>query len=149
MTAPDGRRIPEPPSEAENEGVPDTDQEAPGDALDGYGDEEVMPPRDRPLGVTRYGTTAREEIEGESLDQRIAEEEPDVLNDEATATDGDDRDDIDPVRASGDGYDVGRLVEDDEGAGPDETPEAVAHSAGIDRGGFTAEESAMHIDPDS
>ena len=41
------------------------------------GDEVVDPPEDW-SAADKFGTTQREEQEGESLDQRLAEEEPDV-----------------------------------------------------------------------
>jgi len=41
------------------------------------GDEVVDPPESW-SGADKFGTTQREEQEGESLDQRLAEEEPDV-----------------------------------------------------------------------
>lgn len=41
------------------------------------GDEVVDPPEGW-SGADKFGTTPREEQEGESLDQRLAEEEPDV-----------------------------------------------------------------------
>ena len=41
------------------------------------GDEVVDPPENW-SGADKFGTTQREEQEGESLDQRLAEEEPDV-----------------------------------------------------------------------
>ena len=43
---------------------------------------------------------------------------------------------------------VGRLVEDDEGAGPDTTPEALATDS-HDTTDLTAEESAIHLVPDT
>jgi hypothetical protein len=43
------------------------------------GDSVVDPPEDW-SGADKFGMTAREEREGESLDERLAEEEPDVLN---------------------------------------------------------------------
>ncbi|MYS50831.1 hypothetical protein GTW46_12300, partial [Streptomyces sp. SID6013] len=46
-------------------------------------DEGYSPP-ERPLGVTKHGTTAAEQHEGETLDERLAEEVPDV-----SAPDGD------------------------------------------------------------
>ena len=39
----------------------------------------VVDPPDNWSEANRFGMTAREEREGESLDQRLAEEEPDVL----------------------------------------------------------------------
>ncbi|CAL9630590.1 hypothetical protein SUDANB96_06101 [Streptomyces sp. enrichment culture] len=35
-------------------------------------------PPERPLGVTKHGTTAAEQHEGETLDQRLAQERPDT-----------------------------------------------------------------------
>lgn len=46
-------------------------------------DEGYSPP-EKPLGVTKHGTTAAEQHEGETLDERLAEEVPDV-----SAPDGD------------------------------------------------------------
>jgi hypothetical protein len=45
------------------------------------GDSVVDPPDDW-SEADKFGMTAREERDGESLDDRLAEEEPDVLNDE-------------------------------------------------------------------
>jgi hypothetical protein len=42
---------------------------------------------------------------------------------------------------------AGRLVAPDEGAHPDEEADAVAGEAGPDRGGYTAEEAAMRVEP--
>jgi hypothetical protein len=99
----------------------------------------------------KFGSTAEEQEEGESLDQLLAEEEPDIGSD----PDGDrpDRDwdenatDEDIIRlAAGDGADprAGRLVNDDE----DWTvadPDLVAYDSGVDGGGATAEEAAVHV----
>ncbi|MCA1269898.1 hypothetical protein LCE32_07430, partial [Streptomyces sp. 7G] len=40
--------------------------------------EEGYSPPERPLGVTKFGTTGAEERQGESLDQRLAQEVDDV-----------------------------------------------------------------------
>ena len=40
---------------------------------------------------------------------------------------------------------AGRLVADDEGFGPDLERELVSHDVGIDGGGASAEEAAMHV----
>ncbi|HEY2085799.1 MAG TPA: hypothetical protein VGH54_07190 [Mycobacterium sp.] len=42
----------------------------------------VVDPPDGWSEADKFGMTAREEREGDSLDNRLAEEEPDVLNDE-------------------------------------------------------------------
>jgi hypothetical protein len=41
-------------------------------------------------GVTKFGMTAQEQAEGESLDQRLAEEVPDVTPDDIDPLDADD-----------------------------------------------------------
>ena len=81
---------------------------------------------DRWAAANRFGTTIAEQRSGESLEQLLAEEEPDV---EARA---------------------GRLVAPDEGSGEDVETDAVGWDAGIDGGGASAEEAAMHVvdDPD-
>ncbi len=40
---------------------------------------------------------------------------------------------------------AGRLVAEDEGAHPDEEADLVARDTGVDGGGATAEEAAMHV----
>lgn len=103
----------------------------------------------------RYGTTAEEEERGESLDQLLAEEEPDP------ALDLDDEDDEDYADVAGDDEagdeDVdgllldepapraGRLVAEDEGAHVSAEPDLVARDVGIDSGAATAEEAAVHV----
>jgi hypothetical protein len=56
------------------------------DVLDDDGDEVVDPP-DEWSGADRFGMSADEEREGESLDQRLAEEEPDVTADAVASDD--------------------------------------------------------------
>jgi hypothetical protein len=101
----------------------------------------------------RFGTTADEEREGESLDQLLAEEEPDTAfdadDDEPWDTAGDEDaadEDIDGLLLD-DGPDprAGRLVAEDEGAHIDDEADLVARDAGIDGGGATAEEAAVHV----
>ncbi len=93
-------------------------------------------------GATRYGTTAEEERRGESLDQLLAEEEPDVgVGDDAEWTDEDDPRDDDHVTDPR----TGRLVAPDEGAHGDDETDVVAQDVGIDGGGASAEEAAIHV----
>ena len=101
----------------------------------------------------RFGTTAGEQREGESLDRLLAEEEPDNAfgaDDEEpwdTAEDEDVADeDIDGLLLD-DGPDprAGRLVAEDEGAHPDDEADLVARDAGIDGGAASAEEAAVHV----
>jgi hypothetical protein len=101
----------------------------------------------------RFGTTAGEQQRGESLDDLLAEEEPDTpfdLDDEDTEEFAGDPDvadeDLDGLLLD-DGPDAraGRLVADDEGAHPDTEADLVAHDAGIDGGAASAEEAAVHV----
>jgi hypothetical protein len=103
-----------------------------GDDLDEALDTSYSPPDHRP-GATRYGTTVSEQREGESLDQRLAEEEPDVTAD----TLGDD--DRGPQTRAG------RLVAPDEGAHPDEEKDLIAFDAGKAGSAASAEEAAVHV----
>lgn len=104
-----------------------------GDNTDDPLDAGYSPPEREPRS-TRFGTTADEQRDGESLDERLAEEEPDV--DEA------DWSDSEPDQRAG------RLVAPDEGAHPDDEADAIASDAG--RAGYasSAEEAAMHIEDD-
>ena len=117
-------------------------------------DRGVVPPERWSAGV-RYGDTAAEQSEGESLDQLLAEEEPDHTLDydeddeELEDFEGDDDagdEDVDGLLLD-DGPDprAGRLVAEDEGAHPDDEEDLVARDVGIDGGGATAEEAAMHV----
>ncbi len=78
---------------------------------------------------------------GESLDQRLGEEEPEVwagIDDES----GEDVED-EVSREVGDER-TGRLVAPDEGVTEDVDSEAYAEDEGIDGAGASAEEAAMH-----
>jgi hypothetical protein len=90
-----------------------------------------------------YGNTPLEEEQGESLDQRLAQEEPepDPYLEAANETES--------VGGEVGADRAGRLVDEDEGLGPDEESEMVAEDVGIDGAGSSAEEAAVHvIDPD-
>jgi hypothetical protein len=107
-------------------------------------DEGYSPP-EKPLGVTRHGTTAAEQHDGETLDERLAEETPDV-----TAPPGDEVGDLpggegEPVDPEAGADRAGRLVAPDEGARTDTTKETVASDVGIDGGAAGAEEAAVHV----
>lgn len=107
-------------------------------------DEGYSPP-ERPLGVTKTGTTAAEQHEGESLDERLEQEVPDTeqpYGDGVGDLPGGEGEPIDPE--AGDSR-AGRLVAPDEGARPDSTKEVVASDEGIDGGAAGAEEAAVHI----
>ncbi|HLL65438.1 MAG TPA: DUF5709 domain-containing protein [Micromonosporaceae bacterium] len=123
------------------------------DASDTLDDDAVSDPldvgigaADRWSGADRFGTTPAEQRAGESLDQLLAAEEPDVDPDADSA---DDEDEL--LRRGYDGEPrAGRLVADDQGFGEDTEADLVGRDAGIDGGGASAEEAAMHVvaDPD-
>jgi hypothetical protein len=135
----------------EDDGVLDASDTLDGDAVSDPLDRGIEP-ADRWSWATRYGTTAAEQHAGEPLDQRLAEEVPDI---DPYADPGDDEDEL--IRR---GYEAeprsGRLVAgdpnaDDNGPGGEDTePDAVGWDAGIDGGGASAEEAAVHVvdDPD-
>jgi len=115
-------------------------------------DQGVVPPERWSAGI-RYGVTAGEQEEGESLDRLLAEEEPDdTLDYEQDDEEPEDLDDdagdedVDGLLLD-DGPDprAGRLVAEDEGAHPDDEEDLVASDVGIDGGAATAEEAAMHV----
>src|SRR6266536_2107713 len=64
-------------AEPEDDGTLDAADTLEGDPGDDPLDQGIVPP-DRWSAGQRYGTTAAEERAGESLDQLLAEEEPDV-----------------------------------------------------------------------
>ncbi|GAA3113684.1 DUF5709 domain-containing protein [Streptomyces rectiviolaceus] len=110
-------------------------------------DEGYSPP-EKPLGVTKPGTTAAEQHEGETLDERLRQETPDAeppAGDGVGDLPGGAGEPIDPQ--AGDTR-AGRLVAPDEGAHPDTTGQTVATDEGIDGGAAGAEEAAVHVLPD-
>jgi Family of unknown function (DUF5709) len=127
-----------------------------------------------PGGSNRYGDTAEEARQGEPLDYRLRQEEPEVGAEDPIPTR---RDPIDETVDSSEQRDfdadvwgesptsdpdsaislyddgqlddddpepVGRLVAPDEGYGFDNEPDSVAYDAGAAGGGASAEERAMH-----
>jgi hypothetical protein len=101
----------------------------------------------------KFGTTAGEQQEGESLDRLLAEEEPDAALDaddeepwDSTGDEDAADEDIDGLLLD-DGPDprAGRLVAEDEGAHPDDEADLVARDTGIDGGAASAEEAAVHV----
>jgi hypothetical protein len=119
-------------------------QGQPYDTLDDRGvedtlDEGIVPPQKWSPGQG-FGNTAAEQREGETLDQRIAQEEPEPDPYAETAEVVDDGQ-VGAERS-------GRLVAPDEGAHEDAETEALAVDVGIDGAGATAEEAAMHVIPE-
>jgi hypothetical protein len=139
-------RIPENPSEAEAEGIPDPGFSDPGQVVAGDTEATMEPPHDTALAVDEWGTTAAEQAVGEPLDSRIAREEDDVLA--AVDQPADESAGADTPFDERAGQGVGRLVEPDEGARTDTEADLVAGDVGTDLGGYSAEESAMHVEPE-
>ncbi len=102
-------------------------------------------PPERPWAVEHYGVTAAERQEGETLDQRLAEEVPDTVwpdGDGIGASSGTDGELLDNEVG---GERSGRLVAPDEGAHEDEEEALVAMDVGIDGAAASAEEAAVHV----
>jgi hypothetical protein len=114
-------------ADLEDYDVQDGSDSLDGDPGDDPLDRGIVPP-ERWSAAMRFGTTAAEQEDGESLDQRLDEEEPDSLPLD---------DDPDPR--------AGRLVSKDETADASEEDDREARDAGIDGGAATAEEAAVHV----
>jgi hypothetical protein len=133
--------------------VRDASETLDGDIGDDPLDTGVIPPQHWSAGM-RYGTTAEEEDQGESLDQLLAEEEPDEgrddVDDDVPESAGDDEDAGDEYVDGlllDDGQDprAGRLVAEDEGAHAVGEEDLVARDVGVDSGAATSEEAAVHV----
>ena len=106
-------------------------------------DEGYSPPEKWSAGQG-YGNTPLEEELGETLDQRLAQEvpEPDpYVEAEREAADPDSGE----VDSEVGDQRAGRLVDEDQGLGPDEEKDLVADDVGIDGAAASAEEAAVHI----
>jgi hypothetical protein len=171
---------PKPVSDPAAEGLPETadddstayDDVASGRAADGP--DPAALPSDAPLAVDRFGTTAEEQRTGDSLDDRLAQEEPDVPLGPEPVVPGEETVDDEPadsqfavdVLEEGPRHDpdsvvslydrplegtagapVGRLVEPDQGYLEDAERDAIATDAGAAGGGASAEELAIHETP--
>jgi hypothetical protein len=119
-------------------------QMQPYDTLDDRGIDDVLDegivPNQKWSPGQGFGNTAAEQRQGETLEQRIAQEEPDIdpfAVEEEHLTD----DQVGSERA-------GRLVAPDEGAHEDAEKDSVAYDVGIAGGAATAEEAAMHVVPE-
>lgn len=123
------------------------DQLQPDDTLDDRGVDDVldegMSPPERPSREMARGVTAREEAEGETLDERLEQEEPDPGAQVDHTAGGQAEPDWDEERDPSDGLEIGdertgRLVASDDGVDGD------AEDAGIDGAAASAEEAAVH-----
>lgn len=128
----------------------DDDQLQPEDTLIDRGVDDVLDegysPPERPYGRGAYEPS-------ESLDQHLAEEEPDPLSrignpldmDEQQRSDEAEREFEFPQRREVGRVRAGRLVAPDGGYGEDTEAELVAEDVGISGGAASAEEAAIHI----
>ncbi|GGZ45597.1 DUF5709 domain-containing protein [Streptomyces subrutilus] len=113
------------------EGQPDMENALDEPNTDQSLDEDHRTAPDRPAVVARHGTTAREQRDGESLDERLAQEVPEI---------GDAPRAPYPLDEAG----VGRLVPFvDEAA--DHNTDVLGHDMGAEAGEESAEEAAMHV----
>lgn len=130
---------PETPGTSPDPEERDSNQLPPEDTLDDRGvdgilDEGTSPP-DRPPNRHRL-ETEREQYEGESLAERLAQELPDV-----GAQDAADR----PTPGDREADRTGRLVEADDDASHYHGSSTAATDVGIAGGAASAEEAAMHL----
>ena len=116
------------------------DQLQPEDTLDDRGVEDVLDEGYSP--PERETDHLRHPQGGESLTERLDEEEPEVWEQaeaerDVEIVDGDVGGEVGSER-------TGRLVAPDEGAGEDVDSELIGEDEGIDGAGASAEEAAMH-----
>ncbi|MGW0876551.1 DUF5709 domain-containing protein [Streptomyces sp. NPDC002755] len=122
------------------------------DTLDYRGGEQALDegysPPERPWAVEHTGVTASEQHRGETLDERLAEEVPDIAVPQGDGMG--DTWDTDGELIDGEvGYErAGRLVAPDEGVREDTESDLVAFDQGLDGAGASAEEAAMHVVPE-
>ncbi len=144
----------------ERDDILDLDQSFGDDNVDAMYDTSYSPP-DREPQNTKFGTTLAEEQEGESFEQRYAQEVPDPnlasdLTLETKDQDGDEADEVDASTVDQDDLAygevgderAGRLVDPDEGAHEDREKDLIGDDVGVDAGAASAEEAAVHIIPD-
>lgn len=117
--------MPDKPEHSQDPELGDAIQLDPSETLEGDPNDDPLDsgyiPPDRPFGAEHTGTTAAEELAGESLDERLAEEEPEDFRS------------VEPDRA-------GRLVAETGESDQD----LYAEDVGIDGGAASAEEAAVH-----
>lgn len=122
------------------------DQLQPQDTLDDRGvddvlDEGISPP-EKLRGADDKAVTARGELEGETIEERLRQEEPEVW---AEAEEERDAEVVDgPVGGEVGEERTGRLVAPDEGVREDTDQGPYAEDEGIDGAGASAEEAAVH-----
>ncbi|GAA4708768.1 DUF5709 domain-containing protein [Pedococcus ginsenosidimutans] len=125
------------------------------------GDNEPWSPPDQQPRSTEWGTTAAEQGQDETIDQRVMQEVPDPSSaygapDNESGLDPEPRvggDDPDSIDASEDflgdaevgDVGVGQLADPDEGGREDDEPELLGEELGSGDGDLSPEEQAMHV----
>lgn len=128
----------------------DGDQLPVEDTLDDRGlvdnlDEGISPP-ERPRGVTAKSVTPRGELEGETIDERVRQEEPDPVASIVHDADPADPDDLLLTPPEEDTLDDGQVGSDRSGRLMQnaDDPDGVGTDEGIAGGAASAEEAAIH-----
>ncbi|WP_407344791.1 DUF5709 domain-containing protein [Pengzhenrongella phosphoraccumulans] len=112
----------------------DTDQLTQEDTLIDRGVDDLLDEGYSPLDHPRanqFGDTDAEQERGESLDQRLGEEEPEVW--------------VAPERGAREAARAGRLVADDDALDGHRPNDVFAQDVGVDGAGASAEEAAVRV----
>lgn len=156
-----GDQMADPPQEQSYEQTPDREDQLDQDQIQPYMnledrgvadalDEGYSPP-ERPSALLREGPH-------ETMDERLAEEipepdpyaepevAPDNLTEQADFVPNGEGDFIDDGEVGDER--AGRLIDPNEGIGPDVDKDLIGEDAGIDAGAASAEEAAVHVVPD-
>jgi hypothetical protein len=131
-------------SRFEDAGIPDLQDGTP-EQQQAEDPQELPLPGDAPNASVDWGTTVEEQLQGEPLDVRLAREQPDPALEEING--GRRR----PADEAGSGDRVGRLANDDTSQSGDSVtsgPDTDATDVGMDGGGLTQEEQAVHLEPE-
>lgn len=94
------------------------------------------------IGAGSVGTTTEEQIEGESLDEKLSHEVPEPTVDPLVAPDPDEGSDWDDEI---DGGRLGQIVQPDQGTGEDVDKDEIAFEQGA-ASDLSPEERALHVE---
>ena len=140
-------RIPDAADPFEEEGLPGMNDGLASKRITGDTQDGIPAPHDSSVAVEDFGTTGLEEREGEPHNVRLAREQPDAGSQAGEQADRSEQSDMpyptDPELKAG------RIVQPDEGARPDTEEDEAGRSVGTDSGGFSAEERAIHVEPEA
>lgn len=134
----------------EDEGVLQPSETLDTDDLDEDPLDTGISPRERHPASEGFGVTLAEARSGETLDQRLAQEEPEAGAGWVAAEDSEDEEDVleedeFPYGDAPQELRAGRLLSEDEGSHATLDPAYFVRDVGIDGGAAGAEEAAMHI----